>query len=72
MLGMHHCKNICGRFQAPKGKRNYKSSGRCSLCSMFMTIPEGEILCPCCGYKLRISIRTERWRNETEYKRISA
>ena len=67
---MHHCKNICGRFRAPMGKRNYNDSERCTLCGIFIIHPESKHHCPCCGYKMRYHIRTERWRKEEEYKRI--
>ena len=65
---MHFCKGIHDRFAAPMGKRNYKMSKRCSLCSLFVSWDGNH--CPCCGYVLRYSRRTERWKKEAQYKRI--
>lgn len=65
---VHECKNTHGKYASPNGKRNYKYSKWCSTCMIFM-LWEGKY-CPCCKYVLRCHVRTEKWKKESEYKRI--
>lgn len=57
----YSCKGICGRFKGesiPNGSRYEFGQKRCTLCSIFLHVPQ--IRCPCCNAKLRTNPRNKK------------
>ncbi|QDI89511.1 hypothetical protein Nisw_08235 [Candidatus Nitrosopumilus sp. SW] len=55
------CKGVCEDFRGesiPNGSRYNYGQKRCSLCSLFLTVPS--VRCPCCGAVLRTNPRGKR------------